>query len=65
MFGENPDRASYGYKEVVYCDQLHAVQELLVTDRLFQSADYNLRRVYVSLVESVKDHGGKVIYLAY
>ena len=33
---------------------------LLVTDKLFKSADYSLRAKYVRLIESVKDHGGKV-----
>ena len=33
---------------------------LLVTDKLFKSADYQLRAKYVRLIESVKDHGGKV-----
>jgi protein pelota len=60
MLGEDTDRVSYGYKEVVFSDQLHAVQDLLVTDHLFQSADFAVRAKYVALVESVKSHGGEV-----
>ena len=43
-----------------YADSLCAVEELLVTDKLFQSADFVKRGLYVALVESVKEHGGKV-----
>ena len=40
-------------------DQL-AVEELLVTDKLFMSANIQERRMYVNLVEAVRLHGGKV-----
>lgn len=54
------DRACYGYKQVLYADSQIAVQDLLVTDKLFKAADVTLRRQYVNLVESVKSHGGQV-----
>lgn len=40
-------------------DQL-AIEELLVTDKLFMSANIQERRMYVNLVEAVRNHGGKV-----
>ena len=54
------DRACYSFKHVAYADEQLAVDTLLVTDSLFKSGDYKLRKVYVALVESVRDHGGKV-----
>lgn len=54
------DRACYGYAEVLQADANLAVEELLVTDRLFKSADVSERRRYVRLVESVREHGGRV-----
>jgi protein pelota len=41
-------------------DSQLAVAELLVTDKLFKSANPLERRMYVTLVESVRDHGGRV-----
>ncbi|CAM9164047.1 unnamed protein product, partial [Ectocarpus fasciculatus] len=60
MFGDDADRVSYGYNEVLHAEGMCAIEELLVTDKLFQSADFSLRGQYVALVESVKSHGGKV-----
>mmetsp|Transcript_17224 Transcript_17224/g.25761 ORF Transcript_17224/g.25761 Transcript_17224/m.25761 type:complete len:429 (-) Transcript_17224:138-1424(-) len=54
------DRAAYGFKQVLHADEHLAIDELLVTDKLFQAADVVLRQQYVSLVESVREHGGKV-----
>lgn len=45
---------------MLQADAQLAVEELLVTDKLFKSADVNERRIYVQLVESVRKHGGKV-----
>jgi protein pelota len=36
------------------------VEELLVTDKLFKSANVQERRMYVNLVEGVRQHGGRV-----
>jgi protein pelota len=56
----DPDRACYAFQHCLYADEQLAIDTLLVTDKLFKSADFNMRRRYVQLVESVKDHGGKV-----
>lgn len=57
---KDSDWACYGYNHVHYADVLLLIDELLIIDSLFQSADFNKRRQYVSLVESVREHGGKV-----
>eukprot|EP01041_Mallomonas_annulata_P003773 gene3773-7490_t len=54
------DRACYGFDSVLAADDQLAVQDLLVTDKLFRAADVKLRKRYVDLVESVKTHGGQV-----
>lgn len=72
VLSADSDRACYSFKHVAYADDQLAVDTLLVTDSLFKSADFKMRKVYVALVESVKAHGGKVglylhlyIYLIY
>jgi protein pelota len=57
------DRAAYGFRQVLFADEHLAVEELLVTDKLFRAADVTERRKYVELVESVREHGGKVSLL--
>jgi protein pelota len=37
-----------------------AIEELLVTDKLFKSANMKERKMYVNLIESVREHGGRV-----
>ena len=64
MLSTDQDRACYGYNEVKSADEQLAVADLLVTDKLFRAADMNLRKKYVQLVESVKNHGGQVRYKA-
>jgi protein pelota len=56
----DPDKAMYGFAHVLYADENLAIDELLVTDKLFQSADMGERKKYVALVESVKAHQGRV-----
>ena len=58
--GEDQDRACYGYDSVYSADEQLAIQDLLVTDKLFRAANVPLRKRYVDLVESVKSHGGQV-----
>lgn len=60
MLSADQDRAAYGYAEVLYADEHEAIDELLVTDKLFQAASVQERKKYVSLVESVEAHRGKV-----
>ena len=44
----------------VKTDSMIAIENLLVTDKLFKAKNYTQRRAYVDLVESVKSHGGNV-----
>ncbi|KXJ21899.1 protein pelota homolog [Exaiptasia diaphana] len=55
-----PDKAYYGIGHVEKANEAMAVETLLVTDKLFRSADLATRKRYVNLVESVKDNGGEV-----
>jgi protein pelota len=55
------DWAVYGFKDVQLSNEQLLIAELFVTDNLFKSSDFGLRRRYVALVESVKDNGGKVL----
>jgi len=60
MIDVDPEKAYYGYGHVYQADQELAVDTLLVTDDLFRSSDVVMRKKYVALVESVKEHGGTV-----
>jgi protein pelota len=60
MIDVDPEKAYYGYGHVYQADQELAVDTLLVTDDLFRSSDVLMRKKYVALVESVKQHGGTV-----
>jgi protein pelota len=61
MLNDDEDRVCYGFDSVSYADDMLAVDKLLITDRLFKAIDIVTRQKYVSVVESVKDHGGKVL----
>lgn len=54
-------RAAYGFKQVQYAHDNLAIAQLLITDRLFKSADFQARKSYVALAESVKASGGLVL----
>ena len=56
----DPDKACYGPTDVRYADAQLAIDQLLITDSLFKASDPKVRQSYVNLVESVKEHGGKV-----
>lgn len=64
MLSHNEDRATYGLAHVLAADEYLAVDELLITDKLFKSGDAMVRKQYVDLVESVREHGGKVFVLS-
>lgn len=60
MMDTNPDQAQYGYLHVYMANEQGAVDSLLVTDELFRSSDIATRKQYVTLVEQVRENGGKV-----
>ncbi len=55
----SPDRAVYGPKAVLKATDAQAVEELLVTDSLFRSRNFAIRKQFVELIENVRDCGGK------
>ena len=58
---QDSNRVAYGLKHVLHAhEHAHAIDQLLITDELFKSADFGARRRYVALTESVKALGGKV-----
>jgi protein pelota len=63
LLSSDPDRACYGFADVNCADDQLAIDGLLVTDKLFKAADVHHRKKYVALVESVKEHGGRVRWL--
>lgn len=60
----SPDRAVYGPKAVLKASESQAVEELLITDTLFRSRNFVIRKQFVELVESVRDCGGVVRILS-
>ncbi|XP_054749278.1 protein pelota homolog [Lytechinus pictus] len=60
MLQTEPDRAFYGLNQIQQANEALAIETLLISDELFRSSDVTRRRVYVDLVESVRDNGGEV-----
>merc|ERR1712008_5226 len=52
-----PDRISYGPKQVKESIDLGAVSVLMVVDSLFRNANVSTRRHYVDMTESVREQG--------
>eukprot|EP01087_Luapelamoeba_hula_P014034 TRINITY_DN4051_c0_g1_i1.p1 TRINITY_DN4051_c0_g1~~TRINITY_DN4051_c0_g1_i1.p1 ORF type:complete len:460 (-),score=122.06 TRINITY_DN4051_c0_g1_i1:26-1405(-) len=61
MLRTEPDRAFYGLADVMQAQEKLAIQDLLLTDELFRSADIAKRRKYIELTESVKSSGGNAL----
>jgi len=57
----DPDRATYGLKQITKSNQQQAIDVLMISDSLFRSQSVNERKTYVDLVQSVKEHGGVVL----
>lgn len=57
----SPDKAFYGYQDVVISNEQKAVETLLITDELFRSAKVKERMMYVKLTEKVQENGGTVL----
>ncbi len=60
MMNKNPDRAFYGYRDVLQANDAKAINVLLVTDTLFRSRDIKTRQQYVKLVEMARENGADV-----
>eukprot|EP00812_Abedinium_dasypus_P007960 NODE_2017_length_1012_cov_266.779519.p2 GENE.NODE_2017_length_1012_cov_266.779519~~NODE_2017_length_1012_cov_266.779519.p2 ORF type:complete len:190 (+),score=80.87 NODE_2017_length_1012_cov_266.779519:164-733(+) len=57
MVKSEPDRVSYGPKQVRAAIDKGAVGVLMVVDSLFRNANVALRRQYVALTETVREQG--------
>eukprot|EP00571_Detonula_confervacea_P008010 CAMPEP_0172315990 /NCGR_PEP_ID=MMETSP1058-20130122/26895_1 /TAXON_ID=83371 /ORGANISM="Detonula confervacea, Strain CCMP 353" /LENGTH=418 /DNA_ID=CAMNT_0013030205 /DNA_START=107 /DNA_END=1363 /DNA_ORIENTATION=- len=60
LLDTHPDKAYYGLLHVQKANEELAIDSLLISDELFRSSDIGTRKKYVSLVESVRERGGKV-----
>ena len=60
MLASDPDRACYGLEQVSAANEQLAIADLLITDRMFRSSNYEVRKKYVRLIESVRESGGRV-----
>ena len=58
MLQNDEDRACYGYARVLAANDNLAIEQLLVSDRLFKAATVEERKKYIALVESTREHGG-------
>jgi len=57
---QDPDRVAYSHKYVVEAKEHNAIKELLICDSLFRTKNFSMRKVYVDLVDKVKECGGEV-----
>lgn len=56
----DPNKAYYGLKHVQKANEAQAIDTLLISDKLFRCNDVAQRKMYVELVDSVRDFGGDV-----
>lgn len=61
MLKKEPDRAVYGYNHVSISAQSAAVETLLLSDNLFRAKSVTTRKLYVDLVELVRQQGGDAL----
>ena len=60
MFESDPARTAYGLQAVMYAVSSQAVAELLITDKVYRTDDFQERNKFVDLMEEVQNAGGKV-----
>lgn len=60
MLSTEPSKAFYGLKHVQKANESQAIDTLLISDKLFRCNDVAQRKLYVRLVDSVRDNGGEV-----
>ena len=53
----DPDKVCYGKRSVDYAMENHAVETLLVSDKLFRAKNVATRRLYVQLVDRAEREG--------
>ena len=57
---QDPDRVAYSHKYVMEAKEHNAIKELLICDSLFRTKNFSMRKIYVDLVDKVKECGGEV-----
>jgi len=57
---QDSDRVAYGHKYVMEAKEHNAIKELFICDTLFRTKNFSMRKIYVDLVDKVKDAGGDV-----
>ncbi|CAH2086260.1 unnamed protein product [Euphydryas editha] len=60
MLQLEPAKAFYGKKHVERANEAMAIETLMISDKLFRCQDIQMRKEYVSLVDSVRENGGDV-----
>ena len=61
----DPNSCSYGYRHVCRAQESGAIATLMITDELFRSSNVKERKMYVALVEDVREAGGEVVLFSY
>ncbi|KAI9219899.1 pelota [Blastocladiella britannica] len=61
MLMSDPDRAFYGTDHVIRAVELGAVATLMISDKLFRSADVKLRKRFIWVVNQVRRSGGTAL----
>jgi protein pelota len=60
MHNNDPDRTTYGAKQVKSAAEQCAVKHLMLSDGLFRSTNTKERRLYANIVGTVRENGGQV-----
>ncbi len=55
-----PLKAFYGEKHVLQASEAQAIECLLISDKLFRAQDVAKRKMFVKLVDDVREFGGDV-----
>lgn len=58
---EAGEKAFYGYRHVRHAADVSAVEQLLISDALFRSANAEARKAFVALAQDVEKDGGSVL----
>ncbi|KAF8766872.1 Protein pelota like protein [Argiope bruennichi] len=60
MLMNEPNKAFYGVNHVLKANEAQAIDTLLISDKLFRCNDVKKRKMFVDLVDSVRENGGEV-----
>lgn len=60
LHNSDPDRTTFGTKQVVAAVKEYAVKHFLLSDSLFRSTDVQQRKLFAHVVGAVRENGGEV-----